>query len=274
MPNRIIKESICTSEKVAALTDFEFRLWIGLILSVDDAGRGDARAAVLRGRIFPLRERVSVKDVESALHGLAAKGCISLYTVGGKSYFWFPTWTKHQRIRDCKPKYPGPEESDCPSAAACGELRHPAATCGGLPQPAAIIQSESNPESESESQSKSRSPSPERKVSASGQGDEDAVRERGFCPELEEAVLSWLRYKRERREGYKPTGLAKLLTQIEREARDYGAAAVVDVMGKSMSANYQGIIWDWLRRPGAGAAGAGNQFLDMLKQGVFDDDKS
>lgn len=83
-------------------------------------------------------------------------------------------------------------------------------------------------------------------------GDEDAVRERGFCPELEEAVLSWLRYKRERREGYKPTGLAKLLTQIEHEARDYGAAAVVDVMGKSMSANYQGIIWDWLRRPGAG----------------------
>ena len=105
-------------------------------------------------------------------------------------------------------------------------------------------------------------------------GDEDAVRERGFCPELEEAVLSWLRYKRERREGYKPTGLAKLLTQIEHEARDYGAAAVVNVMGKSMSANYQGIIWDWLRRPGAGAAGAGNQFLDMLKQGVFDDDKS
>lgn len=83
-------------------------------------------------------------------------------------------------------------------------------------------------------------------------GDEDAVRERGFCPELEEAVQSWLRYKRERREGYKPTGLAKLLTQIEHEARDYGAAAVVDVMGKSMSANYQGIIWDWLRRPGAG----------------------
>lgn len=83
-------------------------------------------------------------------------------------------------------------------------------------------------------------------------GDEDAVRERGFCPELEEAVQSWLRYKRERREGYKPTGLAKLLTQIDHEARDYGAAAVVDVMGKSMSANYQGIIWDWLRRPGAG----------------------
>lgn len=142
MPNRIIKESICTSEKLAALTDFEFRLWIGLILVVDDAGRGDARAAVLRGRIFPLRERVSVKDVESALHGLAAKGCISLYTVGGKSYFWFPTWTKHQRIRDCKPKYPGPEESDCQPAATCGDLPQAAATCGDLPQAAAIIQSE------------------------------------------------------------------------------------------------------------------------------------
>ena len=144
MPNRIIKESICTSETAASLTDFEFRLWIGLILVADDAGRGDARAAVLRGRVFPLRERVTVRDVESALHGLAAKGCVSLYTVGGKPYFWFPTWTKHQRIRDCKPKYPGPEESDAASAADCGELRQLAAVCGGL-----------RPESESESESES-----------------------------------------------------------------------------------------------------------------------
>lgn len=146
MPNRIIKESLCTSEKVAALTDFEFRLWIGLILCVDDAGRGDARAAVLRGRIFPLRERVSIKDVESALHGLAAKGCVSLYTVGGKPYFWFPTWTKHQRIRDCKPKYPGPEDAEAPQfAASCRDLPQAAADCRGLPP-----ESESNPNPESE----------------------------------------------------------------------------------------------------------------------------
>ena len=142
MPNRIIKDSICTSDTVAEMTDFEFRLWVGLITQADDAGRGDARPAIIKGRVFPLRERVTVADIDKALHGLAAKGCVSLYTVGGKPYFWFPTWELHQRVRDVKPKYPSPEEADIPgqSAADCGELRQSAAGCGLNP-----IQSEYNP---------------------------------------------------------------------------------------------------------------------------------
>lgn len=136
MPNRIIKESLCTSEKIASLSDFEFRLWIGLITQVDDAGRGDARPAVIKGRVFPFRDRLTIKDVDAALHGLADKGCVTLYDVDGRPYFYFPSWTKHQRIRDCKPKYPEP---------CCDNLRPSAASCGELPQAAALIQSESNP---------------------------------------------------------------------------------------------------------------------------------
>ena len=100
MPNRILKESAFTSDKISSLTDFEFRLWAGLITVADDAGRGDARPAVIKGRLFPLRERVRISDVDDALHGLAAKGCVSLYVVDEKPYFWFPTWSEHQRIRD------------------------------------------------------------------------------------------------------------------------------------------------------------------------------
>lgn len=142
MPNRIIKESICTSETLAELSDFEFRLWVGLITQVDDAGRGDARPAIIKGRVFPLRERVTVKEIDNALHGLAAKGCVSLYTVGGRPYLWFPTWSEHQRIRDVKPKYPGPEDADKKetSAADCGGLPQIAADCGLNP-----IQSNPNP---------------------------------------------------------------------------------------------------------------------------------
>lgn len=143
MPNRIIKESLCTSEKISELTDFEFRLWIGLITQADDAGRGDARPAIIKGRVFPLRERVTAKDIDSSLHALAAKGCVSLYTVGGRPYFWFPGWADHQRVRDVKPKYPSPDESD----ADCMQKNTPvdnlpqlAADCGLNP-----IQSESNP---------------------------------------------------------------------------------------------------------------------------------
>ena len=141
MPNRIIKESLCSSEKIASLSDFEFRLWVGLITQVDDAGRGDARPAIIKGRVFPFRERLSIKDIDAALQALAAKGCVSLYTVDGKPYFLFPGWVKHQRVRDCKPKYPEPPENlDLPQSAA---------SCGELPQSAALIQSESNPNPES-----------------------------------------------------------------------------------------------------------------------------
>ena len=126
MPNRIIKDSFQTSDKIASLTDFEFRLWVSLIVSVDDAGRGDARPAIIKGHAFPLRERVTAKDINDALHGLAAKGCVSLYEVDGKPYFWFPTWTDHQRVRECKPKYPAPRQL----AAIRRKLPQVAASCG------------------------------------------------------------------------------------------------------------------------------------------------
>lgn len=133
MPNRIIKESICDSEKLAALSDFEFRLWVGLITQADDAGRGDARPAYIKGHVFPFRERVTTKDIDAALHALAAGSCVTLYTVGGRPYYSFPSWAKHQRIRDCKPKYPGPEDADPPqSAADCDDLPQAAADRGGL----------------------------------------------------------------------------------------------------------------------------------------------
>ena len=152
MPNRIIKESTFTSDRIASLTDFEFRLWIGLITQADDAGRGDARPAIIKGRVFALRDRVTVKDISSALCALAAAGCVSLYTVGGKPYYEFPSWTKHQRIRDCKSRYPGPVESDGEIAQIAQSAQQSAASCGELPQNAALIQS--NPiQSESESES-------------------------------------------------------------------------------------------------------------------------
>ena len=134
MPNRLIKDSFRTSDKIASLTDFEFRLWVSLIVSVDDAGRGDARPAIIKGNAFPLRERVTAKDINDALHGLAVKGCVSLYEVDGKPYFWFPTWAEHQRIRECKPKYPDPPKNSgfTPSAEICGELPQVAADCGEL----------------------------------------------------------------------------------------------------------------------------------------------
>lgn len=146
MPNRIIKESTFTSDKIAQLSDFEFRLWVGLITQADDAGRGDARPAIIKGRIFALRERTALKDIDNALRALAAYGCVILYTVDGRPYYEFPNWTAHQRVRNALPKYPGIDEKD-PENDSSPQL---AATRRGSPQLAATrglnpIQSNTNP---------------------------------------------------------------------------------------------------------------------------------
>lgn len=152
MPNRIIKESAFTSDRIAQLSDFEFRLWVGLITQADDVGRGDARPAIIKGRVFALRERVTIKDIDAALHALAAAGCVSLYTVGGKPYYAFPSWAAHQRVRDVISKYPAPQESELDYSPQV------AATRGNSPQSAALIQSESISESESNPKERTRVP--------------------------------------------------------------------------------------------------------------------
>lgn len=108
MPNRIIKESIHVSEKIAQLSDFQFRLWTSLITYVDDYGRGDARPPIIKGAAFPLREAVTALDIEKGLMDLAKADCISLYEVEGRPYLFFPNWEAHQRIQTKRSKFPPP----------------------------------------------------------------------------------------------------------------------------------------------------------------------
>ncbi len=135
MPNRIIKESIHTSEDVNMMTDFQFRLWVSLITYVDDFGRGDARPAIIKGSCFPLRDRITNKDIEAALRALAGIGCVSLYEVDGKPYLYFPTWESHQTVRNQKSKYPAPAEGQ--------QLQAIESNCKQLKANAPVIQSES-----------------------------------------------------------------------------------------------------------------------------------
>jgi len=122
MPNRMIKDSIHSSEKVNAMSDFQFRLWVNLIAYVDDYGRGDARPAVIKGLCFPLRERLTNKDIEKALAGLAGIGCIVLYESDGRPYLCFPNWEKHQTIRNKRSKFPPPPDNLQAIEINCNQL--------------------------------------------------------------------------------------------------------------------------------------------------------
>ncbi len=74
----------------------------------------------------------------------------------------------------------------------------------------------------------------------------DLVEEKNFPAELKEAVLQWLKYKREKRQAYQETGLKNFLTQVKNNMDLYGAETVAAVIKASMGANYQGVVWDWL----------------------------
>lgn len=116
MPNRVIKESIRTSKKVNALSDFEFRLWLYLITYADDFGRGSADPELLKGLVFPRRKGITEKQIQTALDGLANNGMVILYEVEEEPYFYFPNWDKHQRVQTKKSRFPDPELSSSPSS--------------------------------------------------------------------------------------------------------------------------------------------------------------
>ena len=90
-----------------------------------------------------------------------------------------------------------------------------------------------------------------------------------FSPALSAAFSSWLQYKREKRQDYKPTGLQSLVTKVQRAAETYGEQAVIDLIGECMANNWQGIIFDRLERGAArnpSGKNGGNIFMDMLRE--------
>lgn len=110
MPNRIIKESICTSDTLDQLSWFEEVFFYRLIVNCDDYGRFDARPAILKSRLFPLKT-VTEKQVSDALHKLSTVGIVTVYEYDGRPYLQLVTWDKHQQIRAKKSKYPAYDET-------------------------------------------------------------------------------------------------------------------------------------------------------------------
>ncbi|MCK9569825.1 hypothetical protein M0R72_12855 [Candidatus Pacearchaeota archaeon] len=110
MPNRIIKESICTSCDIEQLSPMEEVFFYRLIVNCDDYGRMDGRAPILRAKCFPLRlGKVSDAMVDGFLTKLVSVGMVQKYVVTGKPYIQISAWEKHQQQRAKRSKYPSPD---------------------------------------------------------------------------------------------------------------------------------------------------------------------
>lgn len=143
MPNRIIKESVCVSDSIDSLSWFEEVLFYRLIVNCDDYGRFDGRAAVIKSRLFPLKDSVTVKAVSDAINKLASAELVTLYVFEGKPYLYLPTWDKHQQVRARRSKYPEPSSDLISSDIICNQM------ISDVP----VIQSKNESKNESESKS-------------------------------------------------------------------------------------------------------------------------
>ena len=142
MPNRILKESICTSESINALDWKAEVLFYRLLVSCDDYGRYDGRIAILKNKLFPLKDDLTKKEVESSLTKLVSAGLVALYEVDGKPFLYLPTWDDHQSVRAKKSKFPSPDDGVITSANICKQMKSNASKC---PRNPIQSESESNP---------------------------------------------------------------------------------------------------------------------------------
>lgn len=97
------------------------------------------------------------------------------------------------------------------------------------------------------------------------------ISERSFSPEVDASVREWVKYKIEKRQGYKPTGLRNFLSQVENNVQKYGAEAVARLIHFCMSNNWQGVIWERIdktgtRNTGQCSGGYGNIAERLLQE--------
>ena len=108
MPARLLREGILDSDAVCSLS-FPAEVFYRRLMSVvDDFGRFDGRAAVLKSRLYPLQgDKVREADIPRWIAECEKAGLIVLYTVATKPYILF---RKLGVPRAKESKWPAPPE--------------------------------------------------------------------------------------------------------------------------------------------------------------------
>jgi hypothetical protein len=111
VPNRIIKESIVTSDNLNELSPEEEVFFYRLMVVCDDYGRMDARPQIILAKCYPLKTSlIKIEKIVKWMDALRQQELLKIYEVDGKQYLYMTTWDKHQQKRAKKSKYPEPPE--------------------------------------------------------------------------------------------------------------------------------------------------------------------
>jgi len=88
---RLINKRIWKSETLMDLTPTQLLLWIGLITTADDQGRGRAHPGLVRSEVFPVRD-IGWDEIATTMQRFAEMGMLILYTDGTTSLYQIANW--------------------------------------------------------------------------------------------------------------------------------------------------------------------------------------
>lgn len=128
MPNRIIKESICTSENVDRLSAFQETAFVRLIVNCDDFGRFFGNPKILAARLFPLKD-ISTELMGETMRALVDADLVTVYTADGRQFVQMNTWSDHQQKRATKSKFPAPPDRVQESEITCNQMQSDSGKC-------------------------------------------------------------------------------------------------------------------------------------------------
>lgn len=112
MPNRLLKEGICTSDAINMLSSDSEVLFYRLLVVADDYGRMDGRVQIIKSQCFPLKDSFTLEKITDLLQELSDADLISFYKCNNKPFFYIKKW--EQRVRS-KSKYPEPNNNEIKS---------------------------------------------------------------------------------------------------------------------------------------------------------------
>lgn len=118
MPNRILREGILSSERIALLTWPAEVFYRRLHSVVDDFGRFYATPMLLRAACYPLQlDKVSDTDIGRWLEEARNTGLIRVFESGGKQYLEVLDF--RQQVRATKSRFPQPPTVDAQTLCEC-----------------------------------------------------------------------------------------------------------------------------------------------------------
>ena len=108
MPNRILREGILTSRPVNQLSEKAELFYRRAMSKLDDYGRCEADAELLRTSCYPLRvDRVKAAHIEGWIKDCEAVGLLVLYMDKGKRYLQYTKFKQQERTDS---KFPAPDK--------------------------------------------------------------------------------------------------------------------------------------------------------------------